>query len=360
MNGVLQPWQFLLVVLAGWVNRKQQAVIDFQGTQIQILMEKLGKKRLLLSDDQRRRLAVKAKVLGRKALLEMTTIFTPDTILRWHRQLVAKRWDHGRRGQPVGRPRVSDEIADLVVRIARANPTWGYDRLQGALANLGHTISDQTVGNILKARGIEPAPERKRKTTWKTFLKSHWECLGAMDFTTVEVWTPGGLVTYYLLFVMHVASRRVHFAGCTPNPDDPWMKQIARNLTDCEEGFLTGKRYVIMDRDSKYSDGFRSILDQGGVKPVRLPPRSPNLNPHIERFMLSIKAECLSRLILFGEKMLRRSVSGFLQHYHAERNHQGLRNRLIDAGDEVSRVEGQIACRERLGGLLRYYYREAA
>ena len=161
-----------------------------------------------------------------------------------------------------------------------------------------------------------------------------------MDFTTVEVWTPGGLVTYYLLFVMHVASRRVHFAGCTPNPDDPWMKQIARNLSDCEEGFLTGRRYVIMDRDPKYSDGFRSILDQGGVKPVRLPPRSPDLNPHIERFMLSIKAECLSRLILFGEKMLRMCVSHFLEHYHAERNHQGLRNRLIDPGDEVGQVEG--------------------
>ena len=160
MNFVLQPWQLLLAALAGWVNRKQQAVIDFQGTQIQILMEKLGKKRLLLSDDQRRRLAVKAKVLGRKALQEITTIFTPDTLLRWHRKLVAKKWDYSRRGQPVGRPRASDKVAELVVRIARANPTWGYDRLQGALANLGHKISDQTVGNILKAKGIEPRARR--------------------------------------------------------------------------------------------------------------------------------------------------------------------------------------------------------
>ena len=167
-------------------------------------------------------------------------------------------------------------------------------------------------------------------------------------------------MTYYLLFVMHVASRRVHFAGCTPNPDEPWMKQIARNLTDCEEGFLTGKRYVIMDRDSKYSEAFRSILDQGGVKPVRLPPPSPNLNPNIERFMLSIKSECLSRLIVFGEKMLRRAVSQYLLHYHVERNHQGLRNRLIDPGEEVGQVDGEVACRERFGGLLRYYYRKAS
>ena len=165
MSFVLQPWQLLLAALAGWVNQKQQAVIDFQGTQIQILMEKLGKKRLLLNDDQRRRLAVKAKVLGRKALLEITTIFTPDTILRWHRRLVAKKWDHSHGRRPMGRPRVSDEVAELVVRIARSNPTWGYDKLQGALANLGHKISDQTVGNILRLHGIEPAPERKRKST---------------------------------------------------------------------------------------------------------------------------------------------------------------------------------------------------
>ena len=302
MSFVLQPWQVLLAGLAGWVNRRQQAVIDFQGAQIQVLMEKLGKKRILLSDDQRRRLAVKAKALGRKALQEITTIFTPDTLLRWHRKLVAKKWDYSRRRRHVGRPRVSDEIVDVVVRLARANPTWGYDKIQGALANLGHKISDQTVGNILSLHGIEPAPQRKRKTTWKTFLKSHWDCLAAMDFTTVELWTPGGLVTYYLLFVMHVATRRVEFAGCTPNPDEPWMKQIARTLTDCDEGFLTGKRYVIMDRDSKYTEEFRSILDQGGVKPVRLPPHSPDLNSHMERFILSIKTECLSRLILLGRR----------------------------------------------------------
>ena len=359
MNFVFQPWHLLLAVLAGWVNRQQQAVIEFQGTQIQILMEKLGKKRLLLGDDQRRRLAVKGKILGRKVLQEIATIFTPDTILRWHRQLVAKKWNYSHRRRPVGRPQVREEIVELVVRIARENSTWGYDRIQGALANLGYQISDQTVGNILKAHGIEPAPDRKRQTTWKTFLKSHWDCLAAIDFTTIEAWTKGGLVTYYLLLVMHVATRRVHFAGCTPNPDERWMKQVARNLTDCEDGFLTGKSYLIMDRDSKFSEGFRGILEQDGVKSVRLPPRSPDLNPQLERFVRTIKEECLSRMILFGERMLRKAVFHFLTHYHAERNHQGLGNQLIDPGDEVSRLEGDVECRERLGGLLRYYYRKA-
>ncbi len=152
---------------------------------------------------------VKGKVLGRKALSELTTIVTPDTILRWHRQLVAQKWDYSDRKKKPGRPRIRQVIVDLILRCARENPTWGYDRIQGALANLGHDISDQTVGNILKAHGIEPAPERKLQTTWKTFLNSHWDVLGAIDCTTIEVWTKGGLTTFYLLFVMDLTTRRV-------------------------------------------------------------------------------------------------------------------------------------------------------
>jgi transposase InsO family protein len=255
---------------------------------------------------------------------------------------------------------VEKKIVDLVLRFARENLTWGYDRIQGALANLGHKISDQTIGNILKEHGVERAPERKRQTTWKTFIKAHWDVLAAIDFTTIEVWTKGGLVTYYLLFVMEVATRRVHFAGCTPNPDESWMKQVARNLTDCEDGFLSGKRYLIIDRDTKFTEAFRTILEDEGVESVRLPPRSPNLNPHIERFMRSVKDESLSRMIFFGENMLRNAVRQYLVHYHAERNHQGLGNRLIEPGNEVGCRDGEMQCRERLGGILRYYYRDAA
>jgi len=161
-----------------------------------------------------------------------------------------------RRKSP-GRPRVDQEVVDLVLRFARENPTWGYDRIQGALANLGHEISDQTVGNILKGQGIEPAPDRKRQTTWKTFIKAHWDVLAAIDFTSIEVWTKGGLVTYHLLLVMELATRRVHFAGCTPNPTEPWMTQVARNLTDADDGFLNGNRYVLMDRDGKFCPAFQ-------------------------------------------------------------------------------------------------------
>jgi putative transposase len=203
-------------------------------------------------------------------------------------------------------------------------------------------------------------PQRKRQSTWKTFLKAHWDVLASIDFTTIEVWTKGGLVTFYLLFIMELATRRVHFAGCTENPHDLWMTQVARNLSDATDGFLRGKKYVLMDRDTKFSDTFRSILDHSGVKALRLPPRSPNLSPHIERFMRSVKEECLDRMLFFGEMSLRKAVRDFLAHFHSERNHQGLDNRLIEPSDEVGHRTGQIRCRERLGGMLRYYYRKAA
>ena len=141
--------------------------------------------------------------MGRKVLEEIGCLFTPDTILRWHRALVAQKWDYSdQRKKKPGRPPTSEEIAQRVLQMARENPRWGYDRIQGALANLGHDISDQTVGNILRAYGIEPAPERKRQTTWKTFIKSHWDVLGAIDFTTIEVWTRGGLVTLTKMLVI--------------------------------------------------------------------------------------------------------------------------------------------------------------
>jgi transposase InsO family protein len=184
--------------------------------------------------------------------------------------------------------------------------------------------------------------------------------LGAIDFTTIEVWTKSGLVTFYLLFVMEVATRRVYFAGCTTSPDDRWMKQVARNLADPCDGFLAGAQYVLMDRDAEFSAAFRSILEGADAKAVRLPARSPNLNAHLERFMRSLKEECLDRMIFFGEAPLRKATTEFLAHVHGERNHQGLDNRLIEGGEEIGRVSGPIQCRRRLGGLLRYYYREAA
>jgi hypothetical protein len=159
---------------------------------------------------------------------------------------------------------------------------------------------------------------------------------------------------------MELATRRVHFAGSTANPDEPWMLQVARNACDAEYGFPREKKYLLMDRDTKFSGAFRIILEESGVAAVRLPPRSPNLSPNLERFMRSIKEECLERIIFFGEKSLQNAVADFLAHYHQERNHQGLNNQLIQPGNEVGCITGDVACRERLGGMLRYYYRQQA
>jgi putative transposase len=234
-----------------------------------------------------------------------------------------------------------------------------YEDPGGALANLGHDIGRGTIVGILKQAGMEPAPERERKTTWAEFLKMHWEVLGTTDFFTVEVWTLRGLVRYRVLFVIRLSSWKVHIAGIVPEPDGEWMKQVGRNLTDCSSGFLIGYRYLIHDRAAVFTKEFLSILESGGVKSVRLPPRSPNLNAFAERFVRSIKEECLSRMILVGEGSLRRAVAQFREHYHQERNHQGLENKIIEP-EFGSGGEGEVQCRQRLGGLLRYYYRDAA
>jgi putative transposase len=177
----------------------------------------------------------------------------------------------------------------LVVRLAQENRSWGYDRIVGALANLGYTISDQTVGNILKRHGIPPAPERKTTTTWKEFIRTHMDVLVATDFFTAEVWTLGGLVTYYVLFFIHLGSRKIHIAGVTPHPNEQWMIQIARNITMEEWGFLSPGQYLIHDRDGKYCPAFQQLIDAAGVTRVPLPPRSPNLNAYAERWVRSVK-----------------------------------------------------------------------
>jgi putative transposase len=240
--------------------------------------------------------------------------------------------------------------------MAWENRTWGYDRIVGALANLGHALSAQTVGNILKRHGIPLAPERKTTTTWKAFIRTHLDVLVATDFLTAEVWTLGGLVTYYVLFFIRLGTREVHVAGVTPHPTQAWMIQVARNVTMEEWGFLSPGQYFIHDRAGKYCPAFQHIIDAAGVMRVPLPPRSPHLNAYAERWVRSVKEECLSRLILFGEASLWHALHEYMEHYHHERNHQGKGNvLLLPPSRAEERRPGPIHCRERLGGLLKYY-----
>jgi putative transposase len=351
----------LIAIVAGWIQRHQQQAITYLLAENRVLKAHLGSRRLRLTDTERRRLAALACPLGRKRLKELATLATPDTLMRWYHRLIAQKFDGSPHRAQLGRPLVAEEVERLAVQMAEENPTWGYRRIQGALANLGHHLDKITVRNILRRHHLEPAPQRRKAgMSWAQFLKMHWEVLAATDFFMVEVATWHGLVTYYVLVVMELATRRVEIAGITPHPTAAFMQQCARQLTDPFAGFLLGKRYLIHDRDTKFTQAFDAVLKDSGMEPVLLPPRSPNLNAHCERFVRSIKEEALSQMIMIGEASLRYAIRSYLTHYHAERNHQGLGNHLIAPEAGVKRSTGQVVRRERLGGLLRYYYREAA
>ncbi len=351
----------MLAYVTGSVDEELLARNEYLVTENRILRGQT-KGRIRLTDPERISLASAAKRLGRKALDEVAQIVRPETILSWHRRLIAKKFDGSKNRPPGQGDSTSDKIKALVLQMATENCTWGYRRIAGALRNLGHEVSHQTVANVLKRHDIAPAPERGRTMSWREFIRSHMEVLAAVDFFTAEVWTAGGLMTYYVLTCMRVATRSVRIAGITPSPDKRWMEQVARNISFAEIGFLNGCRYLVHDRDAKFCQAFTGILEAVGIKSVKLPPRSPNLNANLERWHRSVKEECLSKMILFGEASLRQVLSNYVLHFHGERNHQGKGNVILfpRPEDRIGESTGQIQTSERLGGLLIFYYREAA
>jgi putative transposase len=352
-------WARILAYITGTVDQELLLRNEYLVAENRILKAQL-QGRLRLSDAERARLGEIGHRLGRKALEEVATAALPDTILAWYRRLVARKFDGSRAHRPAGRPPIDKEVEGLIVRMAKENRSWGYDRIVGALANLGYRVSDQTVGNVLRRHGIPPAPERKRTTTWAEFIRAHLAVLAGTDFFTVEVLTLRGLVTYYILFFIHLESRRIDIAGITVHPDEQWMQQVARNATMEGCGALRDCRYLLHDRDAKYTASFRAIIETGRVKTLILPARSPNLNAYSERWIRSAKEECLSKILFFGEGSLRRALREYVAHYHSERNHQGKSNVLLFPRIMETRGEGRVRCRERLGGLLRYYHEDAA
>jgi putative transposase len=352
-------WARVLAYVSGLINQELLLQVEYLAAENRILRAHLPD-RLLLTNEERSTLAQIGKRLGRKALEKITTVARPETILGWFRKLVAQKFDGSKCRSYPGRPATSPEVVRLIVRLARENSSWGYDRIAGALTNLGHKVSDQTVGNVLRRHGIAPAPKRSRTTAWKDFIASHMAVITGMDFFTVEVLTWRGLITYYVLFVIQLETRRVILAGVTRHPTEVWMEQVARNLTDSESGTLGHQKYILHDRDTKFCSGFRSTLSHGGLQPLRLPARSPNLNAFAERWVRSVKHECLSKLILFSEASLKRVLAEYLAHYHAERNHQGKHNLLLFPALADTAPRGSpVVCKQRLGGLLKYYARAA-
>jgi len=349
-------FQLFLATFASWAGRRQARVITYLIEENRVLKEQLESsgRRLRFTDDQRRKLAAKGNPLGRKVLGTIVTIVTPDTILAWHRRLIAAKWTYPR--QRAGRPGVIKEIRGLIVRMAEENPSWGYARIQGQLKHLDHRVARSTIAKVLKEHGIKPSPDRPM--IWATFVRSHAHLIAAADFFTTEVWTTRGLVRHFTLFVIDAATRRVHVAGTTANPTSGWMEQMARNLTDCEEGFLVGRRFPIIDRDAIFSPRFRSILGGSGVEILLTAYQAPNMNAYAERFVRSIKSECLDQMIFIRRESLVRAIAEYAAHYHDERSHQGIGNVLISGAAPQS--GGNVEVKERRGGLLTYYYRRAA
>src|SRR5262245_29402406 len=241
------------MVLTGWLERRERESLAYLIEENRLLRRQLRGGRLQWTDDDRRRLAARVFRLGRQRLLAIATIVTPDTLLRWHRQLIAKKWTHAARP---GRRGVLAEIRRLVVRMATENPTWGYTRIQGALKNVEHRVGRSTIARILKAHGLPPVPERP--TSWQTFLRAHSGAIAGADFFTTEVWTWRGLVTYYTVFVIDLASRRVQILGSPPHPNDLFMGQVSRTLTATDTGPLRDHTILICDRDRKWSEDYGS------------------------------------------------------------------------------------------------------
>src|SRR5712672_159980 len=332
-------WARILAYVTGTVDQELLARNEYLAAENRILRAQLNG-RLKLSDTERGVLGEIGHRLSRKALADVATIARPDTILGWYRKLVARKFDGSKARRGPGRPRIKREVEELIIRMARENRDWGYDRIAGALANLGYEISDQTVGNVLQRHGLPPAPERKRTTTWAAFIRTHLALLAGTDFFTAEVLTLRGLVTYYVLFFIHLESRRVDIAGITVHPDERWMQQMVRNVTMEGCGALLDCRYLLHDRETKYTRSFRAIIASGQIEPLTLPAPSPNLNAYAERWGRSVKEERLSKVVLFGERSLRRALSEYVEYFHAERNHQGKGNILLFPRDRQRHREG--------------------
>jgi putative transposase len=354
MARLLHP---LLLLVARATDLELGRYVEYLKAENRILRGKLPK-RVPVTDAERERLVKLGMRVG-PSIKELITIVTPRTFARWASGATSKR-----KPRKPGRPRKPEEIRELIAQMAKEN-AWGSKRILGELKKLGiRKMSRATVSRILKEYGFDPGPKRG-EGTWHDFVQRHIKTLWACDFFTTEVWTLGGLVEYYVLFFIHIGTRRVHVAGMTPNPDGGWMAQQARNLCMLfDEQGDHRPTHIVRDRDAKFTPQFCSIIESEGIEFRPIPPLSPNMNPFAEAWVQRIKRECLDHFLVLGERHLRYLISEYLVHYHEERPHQGIGNRPPKPHQPAREVSclsmDEIVRRERLGGLLKHYERKAA
>ena len=287
-------------------------------------------------------------------------LVTPDTILRWHRRLVTRKWTQpSRRG---GRPPLAEHLVALIVRLARENPRWGYRRVQGELRKLGVSVSATTIRTVLRGNGLGPAP-RRASVTWRAFLRAQASGIVATDFFTVETVR---LTTLYVLFVIELGTRQVRLAGVTRHPKEPWVVQRARELWMERPAGTTTPGFLIRDRDSKFTRAFDDVFASDGTQVIKTPIQAPNANAFAERWVRTVREECLDWMLIRGRRHLERVLDEYVRHYNDERPHRGLELRpprihgIGSAPPSVVAAAAGVRRRDRLGGLVHEYYQAAA
>jgi len=287
--------------------------------------------------------------------VRMHRLVTPGTVLRWHRRMVTRKWTYPNRR---GRPPVSAEITALIGRVAAENRSWGYMRIQGELLKLGHRVSASTIRRVLKALKVPPAPKRHTDTTWRQFLHTQASAMLAVDFFHVDCALT--LERLYCLFVIEVGSRYVHILGITANPDGPWTTQQIRNLMMDLGDRAADFRFLVRDRAGQFTASFDAVLTSAGIDAVKIPPRSPRANAYAERFVLTSRTEVTDRMLIFGERHLRRVLAEYARHHNGRRPHRGRQLRPPRPDHPIADVSrDRIKCRLVLGGLISEYERAA-
>ena len=366
-------WSRLLLHLTSSVNEDlvlQNQMLRVQVRELQRLVG--GRPQFLLCF--KIQMARLGRMLTPEGLTQACLVIRPSTVLDWYRQLVKRKHDHSDKRQGPGRPPISAALEQRIVLFALDNPRWGPKRIVGMLNHLGIRVCTQTVVNVLRRHGVRPGPGKGSGMTWNEFIAVHKDLIVATDFFTTEVMTLRGLVTYYVLFFIDLNTRVVKIAGITPHPNEMWMTQIARNLTMDDESLFADKKYLIHDGDTKYCEQFKRVLRDAGIKCKKTLPYCPDMNAYAERWIRSIRSECLNHVILLGERSLRKAVNQYVEHYNIERPHQGKDNRVLSQATQLDSTDanhGQyiaitpnqdlsnlvVERQERLGGLLATYKR---